>query len=290
MIEGQASEHSPVLATNWVDYDFASTYGLKLVQGRFLSPEFAGDSTGAVVNEAAVKVFNAGDPLGIRLIEPGQKPEERIYHPIVGVVRDFNYESLHSEIQPYVFLYKRPGMDWGGYLTVRLRTDDMRKTMAQIEKTWKEFSHNQPFEYSFVDENFARSYEEEVRTGKIFMVFGILAILVACLGLLGLAGYTAEQRTKEIGIRKVMGASASGIVRLLSREIILLVLFSALISVPVAWYFMGKWLESFAYRISLMPGVFLLSIMGALLIALLTVSFQAVSAALRNPAESLRYE
>jgi putative ABC transport system permease protein len=290
MIEGQPFEHSPVLATNWVDFDFAETYGLEMVQGRFLSPEIASDSTNAVVNEAAVRAFNLEDPLSLRLIEPGRTPEERVYHRIVGVVKDFHYESLHTEILPYIFIHKDEGMNWGGYLTVRIRTENVSSLVKEIEKTWKEFSNNQPFEYTFVDDDFALMYSEEIRTGKIFGVFSILAILVACLGLLGLAGYNTEQRTREIGVRKVMGADVLTIVRLLSRETIILVLIAALISVPAAWYFMSNWLESYAYRIKLGPGLFFLAFLGALLIALITVSFQAWSAALRNPAESLRYE
>ena len=208
----------------------------------------------------------------------------------MGIVRDFHFESLHTEILPYVFIHKDEEMQWGGYLTARLMTDDLSSAMKEIENTWKEFSNDQPFEYSFVDENFARMYAEEIRTGKIFGVFSILAILVACLGLLGLSSYSTELRTKEIGVRKVMGADIPTIVRLLSRETIILVLISALISVPAVWYFMGNWLESYAFRIKLGPGLFLLSFLAVLLIALATVSFQAVSAALKNPAESLRYE
>jgi putative ABC transport system permease protein len=290
MIEGQPYENSPVLATNWIDFDFARTYGMEVVQGRFLSPEIASDSTNVVVNEAAVRAFGMDDPLSLRLIQPGRTPEERIYHQIVGVVKDFHFESLHRKIDPYIFIHKDEEMQWGGYLTVRLETEDLAATMDEIENIWKEFSHDQPFEYTFVDEDFARMYAEEERTGKIFGVFSILAILVACLGLLGLSSYSAELRTKEIGVRKVMGADVPAIVRLLSRETILLVLVSALISVPAAWYFMSNWLDSYAFRIKLGPGLFLLSFAAALLIALITVSFQSVNAALKNPAESLRYE
>ncbi len=290
MIEGQPFEHSPVLATNWVDYDFAETYKLELVQGRFLSPEIASDSTNAVVNEAAIRTFNLGDPLSLRLIEPGRTPEERVYHQIVGVIKDFHFESLHSDILPYVFIHKDEAMNWGGYLTVRLQTDDIPSVLKEIEKLWKEFSNEQPFEYSFVDKDFAAMYAEEEQTGKIFGVFSILAILVACLGLLGLASYSTEQRTKEIGVRKVMGADVFTIVRLLSKETVVLVLISTLIAVPLAWYLMGNWLESFAYRIKLGPGLFLMAFAGAMIIALVTVSFQAMHAGLKNPADSLRYE
>jgi len=290
MIEGQPFEHSPILATNWIDFDFSRTYGLEVVEGRFLSPDIASDSTNVVVNEAAVRAFNLDDPLSLRLIQPGRNPEVRVYHQIVGVVKDFHFESLHSEVLPYVFIQKGEAIRMGGYLTVRLKTENISTTMKEIEKTWNEFSNRQPFEYSFLNESFAAMYDEEVRTGKIFRVFSILAILVACMGLLGLSSFSTEQCTKEIGVRKVMGADVSTIVRLLSRDTIILILIATAISVPLAWYFMSNWLESFAFRIKLGAGLFIIAFLGTVLIALLTVSFQAVNAALKNPADSLRYE
>lgn len=290
LIEGQETEQSPVLATNWVDFDYAETYKMELIQGRFLSPEFASDSNSCVINEAAIRAFNLEDPLNTRLIQPWDTPEGRIPFQVVGVVRDFHFESLHEKILPYIFLHKAPDFEWGGFLTVRLKTANLPSTMEKIEEIWKEFSNNQPFEYSFVDTDFEQMYAEEVRTGRIFGVFSILAIFVACLGLLGLSSFSAEQRTKEIGIRKAMGASVPVIVRLLSRETLILVLISTVISVPLAWYFMDSWLESYAYRISLGAGVFVIAFLAALLIALSTVAFQSFSAALKNPSDSLRYE
>jgi putative ABC transport system permease protein len=290
LIEGNDKEQSPIFSTNWVDFDYLETYGMGLSEGRFISGEITADSNSAVINEAALRAYNITDPLNTRLIQPGLSPEERVIYRVVGVVKDFHYESFHDEILPYIFIPKPLELDWGGYLTVKLETADLRSTIAEIEELWKEFSNMQPFEYDFIDREFEQIYEEELRTGKIFAVFSILAILVACLGLLGLSSYSAEQRTKEIGIRKSMGADIPGIVRLLSRETVLLVLVATAISVPLAWYFMKNWLEAFAYRISIGPGVFLLAFLGALLIALVTVSFQAVNAAMKNPADSLRYE
>ncbi len=181
-------------------------------------------------------------------------------------------------------------MGLGGNLSVRLETENISSVVAEIENIWKEFTNNQPFEYVFLDENFARQYEEENRTGSIFAIFSILAVVVACLGLLGLSAYSAEQRTKEIGIRRVLGASTFTIVRLLSRETIMLVLIATIISIPAAWFFMGNWLDSFAYRVKLDPWLFVLSFLAALTLALVTVSFQAIGAALKNPADSLRHE
>ena len=289
-IEGQPFENSYILNTNWVDFDYAETFGLDVIKGRFLSREYASDSTNVVVNEAAVRAFNMEDPLSIRIIQPGRTAEERIYHQIVGVVRDFHFAPLHIPIEPYVFIFKNEDWNWGGYLTLRLKTEDLQGTLSEIENTWKEFTQNQPMEYSFLKEDLATSYEEEKRTGTIFGIFSILAILVACLGLLGLSSYSAEQRTREIGLRKVMGATVTGIVRLMSKETLLLILIATVISVPVAWITMGDWLESFEFRIKMDPMIFILAFLGALAIALLTVSIQAVNAALTNPADSLRYE
>jgi putative ABC transport system permease protein len=290
MIEGQPFENSYILWTVWVDFYYAKTYELELVQGRFLSADYATDSTNVVVNEAAVRSFHMEDPLSISIIQPGRTPEERIYHQIVGVVKDFHFASLHSPIEPFVMIHKDEDWNWGGYLTVRLETENLQGTLSNIEQIWKEFTNDQPMEYSFLNEDLAARYGEEKRTGTIFGIFSILAIVVACLGLLGLSSYSAEQRTREIGIRKVMGATVSSIVALLSRETLLLILIATLISVPVAWITMGKWLESFAFRIKMDPFIFILAFLGALLIALLTVSIQAINAALANPADSLRYE
>ncbi len=290
MIEGRPLQQNFVLATNWVDFDFADTYELETVTGRYLSKEIASDSVNAVVNEAAVKAFNMEDPLSIRLIQPGETQGDWSYHPIIGVVRDFHFTSLHEKIQPYIFMHKPEDWGWGGYLTVRLEAQNIRATVNEIGNVWKEFTHDQPFEYYFLDEDFTSQYVEEQRTSKIFTVFSILAIFVACLGLLGLSAFSAEQRTKEIGVRKVMGATIPVIVRLLSRETVFLVLVATIPAVLVSWYYMRKWLESFAYRINIDPLLFFLAFLAVLIIALITVSFQAVNAALKNPAESLRYE
>ncbi|MCK4852747.1 MAG: ABC transporter permease [Bacteroidales bacterium] len=289
-IEGQPFENSFILNTNWIDFDYAETFELEVVQGRFLSPDYASDSTNVVVNEAAVRAFNMEDPLSIRIIQPSRNPEDRIFHQIVGVVRDFHFASLHTPIEPFVLIHKATDWDWGGYLTVRLETENLQRTISEIENTWKEFTSNQPMEYSLLDDDLAARYEEEKRTGTIFGIFSVLAILVACLGLLGLSSYSAEQRTREIGLRKVMGATVSNIVRLLSKETLILILIATIISVPVAWITMGNWLESFAFRIKMGPFIFIMAFLGALAIALLTVSIQAMNAALKNPAESLRYE
>jgi len=211
-------------------------------------------------------------------------------HPVVGIARDFHYKSLHTEIGPYIFLLKPENLGWGGYLTVRLEGENVNETIKAINGVWDEFSNDQPFGYFFLTDELDRQYDQESRIGSVFLVFAILAIFIACLGLLGLSSFMAEQRTKEIGVRKVMGASVPVIIRLMSRETIILVLVAAIISSVIAWYYMNNWLESFFYRINVSPVLILLAFAAALVIALITVSFQTISAALRNPAEALRYE
>lgn len=289
MIEGQPAEDLHIIATNWVDYDYAETYKLEILEGRFLSKEYASDSVNCVINEAAVKSFGLEDPLSLRIMQPGQDGQF-IFHPVVGIARDFHYKSLHNEISPYIFLLKPEDFGWGGYLTVRLDGDNINETIKAINGVWDEFSDDQPFEYYFLTDELNKQYDQESRIGRVFLVFAILAIFVACLGLLGLSSFMAEQRTKEIGIRKVMGASVPVIIRLMSRETIILVMVAAILSSALAWYYMNSWLESFFYRINVSPVTILLAFATALVIALITVSFQTISAAMRNPADALRYE
>ena len=289
LIEGQPAENLHIIATNWVDFDYAETYKLELVEGRFLSEEIASDSVNCVVNEAAIKAFGLEDPLSISLMQPWETGEF-IYHHVVGVVKDFHYQSMHTRIDPYVFIHKNENWGWGGYLTVRLDQSTVRETISEIEKVWEEFSNDQPFDYYFLSDDLDRQYDAEARIGNLFLLFSILAIIIASLGLLGLSAFSAEQRTKEIGVRKVMGATVPVIIRLMSRETVILVLVAAILSSWVAWIYMTNWLQSFYYRIEISPVLILTAFLVALLIALITVSFQAISAALRNPAEALRYE
>jgi putative ABC transport system permease protein len=205
---------------------------------------------------------------------------------VIGVVKDFNFQSLHQEIQPLIILPESRG----GMMAVRIKPENIAATISSIETVWNKFQAGQPFVYSFLDEQFDSLYRAEQRVSKIVSVFAALAICVACLGLLGLAAYTAEQRTKEIGIRKVLGASVGGIVMLLSKEFLKWVLISNLIAWPLAYYFMNSWLQNFAYRIDMDIIVFLVAGIAAIFIALFTVSLQAVKAATSNPVEALKYE
>ncbi len=273
-----------ILTEFWsVDENYINTMGLKLVNGRNFSKEIASDTAGIIVNEAFARKYGAKDPLNKTLYRDsyGIQP----YH-IIGVVKDFNYASLHSEIMPLALVYAEDN----GAISIRLHTSDLTGLMAQIENKWKGFSPNQQFSYSFMDQDFDATYRSEQRTGTIFICFTTLAICIACLGLFGLAAYAAEQRNKEIGIRKVLGASVSGIVGMLSIDFIKLVFISILIASPVAWWAMNKWLENFAYRMNIQWWIIALAGFTALFIAFITISFQSIRAAIANPVKSLRSE
>ncbi len=293
--EGVPEDQRRGMQTVWTDFDFIELLGLELAAGRSFSRSFATDATSAfILNEAAVKAIGwtpesaIGKSFGSSEIvdwDQGQWIERN--GQVIGVLKDFHFESLHDEIVPTVY-FVAPYMAWNA--VVRIRPENIASTMKFLESKWEEFNPGQPFEYRFLDEAFDALYRTEKRQSEIFGTFAMLAILVACLGLVGLASFAAEQRTKEIGIRKVLGASVPGIVNLLSREFLKLVLLANLIAWPVAYFIMKKWLEDFAYRIDINALPFLVGAVVALLIALLTVSFQTIKAALANPVEALRYE
>jgi putative ABC transport system permease protein len=205
---------------------------------------------------------------------------------VIGVVKDFHFESLHEEIVPVIFLPNR----FFSRISVKIAGDKMNTGLEHVEKVWKEFLPSRPFEYSFLSQQYNQLYNAEQQQGQLFTIFSGLAILIACLGLFGLATFNTLQRVKEIGIRKVLGASVINIVQLLSREIIVLVIVANVIAWPVAWYFMNQWLDGFAYRIEISIGLYILSAFAAILIALLTVSTQTIKAAMSNPSNTLRYE
>jgi putative ABC transport system permease protein len=209
---------------------------------------------------------------------------------VVGVVEDFHFESLHSAVRPYMFILRPAEWGWIPYLSIRFDPANVNNIIREVEKVWEEYTNHQPFEYFFIDDDFADRYAEEQRTRIIFVIFSILAVVIASLGLFGLAAFTAEQRTKEIGIRKVMGASVLRIIALISRETLILLGIATIIACPLGWYFTRSWLNGFAYRIDLTIIPFVLSLIIAIVIALLTVSYQTISAAIKNPADSLRYE
>jgi putative ABC transport system permease protein len=274
-----------VLTNLFVDEHYVPTLGMKIVQGRNFSIDFPTDSTGILLNESAVQLLGWKDPINHLFYRPGDSMKSVAYH-VVGVIKDFNFSSMHDKVGPLV-------MNMGdnrGSLAVRLRGGNIFATQAQIESKWKSMANGVPFSYTFMDDDFNRLYESEKQTGQLFISFAVFAILIACLGLLGLVTYAAEQRTKEIGIRKVLGASVSGIVGLLSKDFALLIGIAAIIAFPLAWWAMYKWLQTFAYRTGIAWWIFLIAGFAALAIALLTVSIQTIRAAVANPVKSLRSE
>ena len=271
------------------DVDFAATYKLELADGRFFSREHPSDTAAVVVNEATASAYGVKDMVGRYLISPGDQSFPSQVYQIVGIVRDFNYESLHDPIRPLV-IRLFPSSAAGKFVSVRIKPGDVPATISFMENTWKKYAGNEGFDYRFLDQNLQRLYIGEQRTSKIATTFSVLAIFVACLGLLGLAAFITEQRTKEIGIRRVLGASIPEIALLLCREFTKWVLLANIVAWPLAYYVMNHWLQNFAYRISIGPWIFLVSGVLALIFALITVSTHAIRAASANPVEALRYE
>ncbi|MEP7111603.1 MAG: FtsX-like permease family protein [Ferruginibacter sp.] len=269
------------------DYDFIPTYGVAMAAGRNFSRDYGMDSASFIVNEVTVRTLGfstPGEVTGKPFIYSG------IRGKIIGVMKDFHFESMHERIIPLVLVMPAAGENFYSRMSVKISGNDIPGAMAKIEKTWKRFLPGTPFDYTFLDENFDRLYQAENRQASLFTIFSSLAIFIACLGLFGLSAFTITQRIKEIGIRKVLGASISNIVRMISKDFLKLVVIAALLAFPVAWYVMHEWLQDFAYRIGISWWVFVLAAVIALLIALLTVSFQAIKAAVVNPVESLRTE
>ncbi|MDI3321709.1 ABC transporter permease [Pinibacter soli] len=269
----------------FVDWNYIPQYKIKMVAGRSFSKEFGTDTTQAmVVNESVTKLLGYSNPqeaVGRKFKQWGREGK------IIGVMQDFHFRSLQQPIKPLTMRIEPDGCD---LLSVNITGGNVPATLASIEKKWKEMIPNRPFSYFFMDEFFDRQYRGEERFGNLFLNFAILAIFISCLGLLGLASYSTMQRTKEIGVRKVLGASVANITTLLSSDFIKLVLISILIASPLAYIGMHKWLEGFAYRTSVSWWVFLLAAITAIFIALFTVSFQAIKAAVANPVKSLRTE
>ena len=270
-----------------IDEQYIPTMGIQMISGRNFSKAFSTDSLGIILNETAVKNFGWNNTTALNKIVVRQNSNRgnNIPYHVIGVVKNFNFRSLHENISP-LFMTLNPESG----LIFKIKTADVQGLLATMKKNWDSYTTEEPFTYNFLDDMFNKAYATEQKTGAILNIFSILTIFVACLGLFGLVTYTAEQRTKEIGIRKVLGASVAQVTQMLSKEFLKLVLIASLVAFPVAWWAMNKWLQSFAYRIEISWWVFLVAGFAALLIALLTVSFKAVKAALTNPVKSLRTE
>jgi putative ABC transport system permease protein len=287
MIEGRKDE-TFLAMTSWIDYNFLETFEMTIVSGRNFNESFSTDQQACLINETAVKDFNITDLDKTRFMVPGDSGKMN-YMQVIGVVKNFNFESLRNPIGPYIFRFQNDGMLWG-YLTVRLSAQNYPETISAIESIWKEYVSNNPLQYYFVDEDFEQMYVQEKQNARMAVIFSILAIFVATLGLFGLTSFTVEQRTKEIGVRKAMGSSVSEIYFVISREIIILVSLSAIIAWPIIYFIAGKWLENFYYKINLSAISFIAGLIIALGIALITISFRILKAARINPAQSLKYE
>jgi putative ABC transport system permease protein len=266
-----------------VDYDYLNLMGLTIKEGRFFSRDYATDSTQAfVVNEAAIQQFGWYDLEDLML-----ENALGVQGKIVGIVKDFHYTSLHKPIEPLVFLLQRK---IPGYLLVKIDKENMGQTITYVEKYWKQFSRKFPMEYFFLDDHFDLQYKSEEKMLTIFTFFTILTIIIACLGLYGLASYSVEIRTREIGIRKVMGAEIRDIVFLINKDFIPLIFIALLLAFPIAWYLMNTWLRDFAFRIPVTPWPFISAGGLAIVIAVVTISVQAIKAAKSNPVDALNYE
>jgi putative ABC transport system permease protein len=281
-------QKSAISMQNWVvDENYIPTLDIKILQGRNFSPQFLTDSTGIIINEAAAKFLATKEVLNKKLYELKDINTKALNeYRVIGIMKNFNFSSLRDVVTP---LALRLGKN-NGNISVRINSSDIPKVLAQIKNKWKALAPSQPFDYSFMDEDFNKIYTTEQRTAQIFITFAVLAILIACLGLFGLVTYAAEQRTKEIGIRKVLGANVTNIVTMISRDFLKLILIASVIAFPLAWWAMNKWLQDFAYRINISWLIFLAAGLLAVFIALATISFQAIKAAIANPVKSLRTE
>lgn len=290
-LEGSSDQTPRELHGVYCDYNFLKAYGMTLASGRFFSPEYPSDSGAVVLNQTAEAAFGAGSLAGKTLSRPHVSRSPWSHFPVVGVVKDFNFQSLHQSVTPLVLRMMPPRYDeLPVFVLVRVKPGDYPAAISCIEDTWKKYADNEAIDYSFLDQDVGRMYIADRRISRIITTFSILAIFVACLGLLGLAAFVTEQKTKEIGIRKVLGASVVEVVALLSMEFVKWVLMANVIGWPLAYYVMNKWLQNFAYRTDMSFWIFVVSGTMALLIALLTVSSHAIKAATANPVESLRYE
>jgi ABC-type antimicrobial peptide transport system permease subunit len=280
--EGKSSDIKVSVNPVFVGYDFFKTFGMEIVQGRSFSRDLRTDETAAyILNEKAVGSLGLQSPIGKQLTLDGN------VGMIIGVVKNFHHNSLHNPIDPLVLQFAPSESQT---IFIRIKSSDVISAIDTIRDSWKEVEPDYPMEYNFFDQTIENQYRSEMQVGRLFNGFAVFAILITCLGLLGLSSFMAEQRTKEIGIRKVMGASVPRVVQLLCREFILLILIANVIALPIVTISLNRWLQNFAYRIDMNVSVFLISTCLVLGIALLTVGFQSIRAAIANPVDALRYE
>lgn len=296
-VQFQIPGQSDILATRGfvADDHFLETLGMNIVEGRDFSEQF-NDSLSIILNQKAAAALGLKDPVGVKLVRTAEVNGEQVSvtHTVIGVVKDYHFESLYVPITPLAILCSQgipfAGLPYEQNVAVRFQSDNIQTTLSQIEVIWKRFAPDQPFVFSFLDGNLDALYKAEAVSGNILGMFTFLAIIIACIGLFGLASYTVFQRTREIGIRKILGANISGIVALLSKDFLKLVLGGFVIAVPISSYAMSRWLENFAYRIDIEWWMFALAGLAAIIVAIFTVATQAIRAAVANPVKSLRVE
>jgi putative ABC transport system permease protein len=286
--EGARDQESAIQMQEWaVDSDYLKTMEMEIVAGRDFNPQYASDSTAMIINEATLPIINvtAEEALGMRISEEIDQ-ENPTYYTIIGVVKDFHYTSLRNNIGALGIQLNSDAEN----MAVRMSGGDYENNISAIENTWNAMAPGQPFDYRFMDEAFNTTYEAEQKLSQIFFIFTMLSIFIACLGLFGLAAFNAEKRTKEIGVRKVLGATVSQISYRLTVDFLKLVGVAIVISLPLGWFAMNKWLEDFSYRIEIGIGIFALAAVLAIVVAIVTVSYQSIKAAVVNPVKSLRSE
>ncbi len=280
--DGKDPDLNVLISFNAVDFDYVETMKIEMADGRSPSVAFATDtSTAFVVNEEVVKIMGVESAVGQRFSFVGIDGE------IIGVMKNYHFQSVRYDIEPLALIVNPNRIN---YAVIRLEAGSLEEALAYVETTWERVIPDYPFAYQFLDEDFDQMYRQEARMGTLLQSFAVLAVVIACLGLFGLASFTAEQRTKEIGVRKVLGASVTSIVFLLSTEFAKWVLVANAVAWPISYFILENWLEGFAYRTSLAWWIFALSGLMALVVALATVGFQSVQAAFTNPADALRYE
>jgi len=297
----KGSQNSQLMNFLSVSYDFLGALGIQIKEGRDFSSNFPADTLnngiakgpldqnigGIILNETAVKDLGIPEPVVGKQLLWGDDADTMYYVTVVGVAKDFHFTSLRNQIKPFAFVNIPQRV---ANFTIKLSTDNIKQTLGQLEATWKKFSADRPFEYNFLDETYAGLYQSETRFQKVFISLVLLGIIIACLGLFGLATFAAQQRIKEIGIRKVLGASVSNLIGLLSKDFLKLVIIALIVAIPIAWFLMNKWLQDFAYRVNIHWWVFMIAAIITTLIAWITISTQAFKAAAANPVKSLRTE
>jgi len=288
ILDSSSDKEQFLLSFLFTDYNYLKTMGINLVLGRFFSSKIPSDTSAIVINETAARYLGIKNPIGRKLIAPAPVPSQRKALTIIGVVKDFHFESLHKNINPLLIVLTANSFD--GYITVRIASGKKIAALQDIQNIWYKYSKNSPLIYFYFNNEFNKLYKSEYKIRNIMSIFSVLAIFIAYLGLFGLIAYTTKRRTKEIGIRKVMGSSIFKIIVLLSKDTAILILIASVIAIPIAWYFMFLWLEDYAYRINLNLFIFLLICIIALVISFMTIVFQAFYSARRNPIEALRYE